>query len=194
MGLEDHFDVFLLPGRKLGEKVACPACLRKGSSWQACPATHFQRATYGKMKSGNDQRGQKQHKQQPKQPSSITSPRRAESGALLTTAVRCKSTMGRGKELGTSWQEGCTEGRKGLEAERAREDNSWPMLSAWHEALKVMALGCSLALKQKPGFQPQFSIFLVMWILLDSKHYSAAVFCGQITPGCSCMFVVRDCK
>ena len=96
------------------------------------------------MKNGNDQRGQKQHKQRSEQPPSITSPRRAESGVLLTTAVRFKSTMGRGKELGTSWQEGFTEGRKNLQAERAREDDPWPMLSAWHEALKVMSLGCSL--------------------------------------------------
>lgn len=102
--------------------------------------------------------------------------------------------MGRGKELRASWQEGSTEGRKDREAERAREGDPWPMFSAWHEALKVMSLGCSLGLKQKPGFQPQFSIILVMWILLESKHPSAAVFCGQIMPGCSCMCAVRDCK
>lgn len=70
--------------------------------------------------------------------------------------------MGRGQELRASWQEGSTEGRKHLEAERAREGDPWPMFSAWHEALKVMSLGCSLGLKQKPGFQPQFSITLVM--------------------------------
>jgi len=80
------------------------------------------------------------------------------------------------------------EGGKDLEVERATEDNPW------HEALKDMSWGCSVGLKEKPGFQPQFSISLVMWILLDSKHPSAAVFCGQIMPGCSCMYVVRDCK
>lgn len=104
------------------------------------------------------------------------------------------SSVGRGEESGASWQEGSTEGEKDFEAEGVREDNPWPMLSAWHEALKVLSLGCSLGMKQKPGFQPQFSIALVMRIWLDSKYPSAAVFCGQIMSGCSCLCVVRDCK
>lgn len=91
--------------------------------------------------------------------------------------------MGREKELGASWQARSTDSRKDLEAERAREDSCWPMLSAWHEALKVMSLGCSLGLKQNPGFQLQFSISLVVWILLDSKQPSAAVFSGQTMSG-----------
>lgn len=145
------------------------------------------------MKNGDDQRGEKQHKLRPEQPPSITSPCRAQSGVLLTNAARyeCREKTGGIRGL---WQEGSTEGEKDFETESAREDKPWPMLSAWHEALKVLSLGCSLGMKQKPGFQPQFSISLVMWLGLDSKYPSAAVFCGQIMSGCSCLYVVRDCK
>lgn len=126
MGLEEYNDVFVIPGRKLGGQVACPACLGKGSSQQACPATHFQRETCGTRKNGNDQRGQKQHKERSEQPPALTRTHRAESGLLLPTAVRGKRTMGRGKELRASWRERSTESRKDLEAERAREDDLSP--------------------------------------------------------------------
>lgn len=76
---------------------------------------------------------------------------------------------------------GSTESRKDLEAERAREDSTLPVPSAWHEALRAMSLGGSLGLKQKPGFQPHFSVSLVMWILLDPN-----------TPQQQC-FVARQC-
>lgn len=140
VGLEDYFDVFLLPGRQLGEKVACPACLSKGSCWQACPVTQFQRATYGTMKNGNYQGGQKQHKHH--QSNLPLSPVLAEQwGVLLTTAVRCKSTMGREKELGASWQARSTDSRKDPEAERAREDSCWPTLClAWGSESHVFGM------------------------------------------------------